>query len=297
MRRPSLAAAALLALSLTVAGCGSDSLDNTEKQGGEVKTSVDEAAAAKVPQAIKDKGTLTVGTDASYAPSEFLAADGKTVQGFDVDLFNAVATKLDLKVTWEPAKFDSIITGVKGNKYDVGVSSFTVNPERMGQANMISYFNAGTQWAAAPGNPKNVDPAKPCGLTVAVQKGTVQQEEDLPAKVKACQSEGNPIKVLPYEGQDQATAAVGSGKADAMLADSPVVAYAVKESGGKIEAVGDIYDAAPYGYVVSKPNTDLAEAIKLALDSLAEDGGYEEALKGWGVEEGAIDDFAVNPTL
>ncbi|RYE77951.1 MAG: ABC transporter substrate-binding protein, partial [Myxococcales bacterium] len=87
MRRPSLAAAALLALSLTVAGCGSDSLDNTEKQGGEVKTSVDEAAAAKVPQAIKDKGTLTVGTDASYAPSEFLAADGKTVQGFDVDLF------------------------------------------------------------------------------------------------------------------------------------------------------------------------------------------------------------------
>ena len=296
MRRSALAAS-VLALGLALTACGSDSLDKSEKKGGEVSTSVDKEAAAKVPQAVKDKGTLTVGTDASYAPSEFLAADGKTVQGFDVDLFNAVAKKLDLKVTWSPAKFDSIITGVKGNKYDVGVSSFTVNAERMGEANMISYFNAGTQWAAAPGNPKNVDPAKPCGLTVAVQKGTVQQEEDLPAKEQSCKSEGKPIKVLVYEGQDQATAAVASGKADAMLADSPVVAYAVKESGGKIEAAGDIYDAAPYGYVVSQENTDLAEAIKMALESLSKDGGYEEALKGWGVEDGAIDNFAVNPSV
>lgn len=296
MRRSSLAALAVTA-GLVLTGCGSNSLDKSDKQGGEVKTSVDQAAAEKVPQAIKDKGTITIGTDASYAPSEFLAADGKTVQGFDVDLFNAVAKKLDLKVSWSPAKFDSIITGVKGNKYDVGVSSFTVNPERMGEANMISYFNAGTQWAAAPGNPKKVDPSKPCGLTVAVQKGTVQQEEDLPAKEKACKGEGKPIKVLVYEGQDQATAAVATGKADAMLADSPVVAYAVKQSEGRIEAVGDIYDAAPYGYVVSKQNTEFAEAIKMALESLAKDGGYEEALKGWGVEDGAIDDFAVNPPL
>lgn len=297
MRRSSLAVAALVALGLTLSGCGSDSLDNSSDRGGDVEASVDEAAAAKVPQEIKDKGTITVGTDASYAPSEFLDADGKTVVGFDVDLFNAVAQKLDLEVTWVPAKFDSIITGVQGNKYDVGVSSFTINTDRMGQANMISYFNAGTQWAAAPGNPKGVDPAKPCGLTVAVQKGTTQQEDDLPPKIKACKSEGKPIKLLVYEGQDQATAAVGTGKADAMLADSPVVAYAVQQSDGKIEAVGDIYDAAPYGYVVSKENTEFAEAIKLALESLHEGGAYEEALEGWGVEDGAIDDFAVNPSL
>lgn len=297
MRRSSIAAASLLALGLTLSACGSDSLDNSDQKGGDVQTSVDKEAAAKVPQAIKDKGTITVGTDASYAPSEFLDADGKTVVGFDVDLFNAVAQKLDLKVDWQPAKFDSIITGVQGNKYDVGVSSFTINTDRMGQANMISYFNAGTQWAAAPGNPKSVDPAKPCGLTVAVQKGTTQQEDDLPSKIQACKAEGKPIKVLVYEGQDQATAAVGTGKADAMLADSPVVAYAVQQSEGKIEAVGDIYDAAPYGYVVSKDNTDFAEAIKLALESLHEDGSYEKALEGWGVEDGAIDDFAVNPSL
>ncbi len=293
-RRRSLTIAGVTIAALALAGCGSSSLESNNKKA-EVKTSVDKAAAAKVPQAIKDKGTLVVGTDATYAPSEFLAGDGKTVQGFDVDLFDAVAKKLDLKTKWQPAKFDAIITGVQGNKYDIGVSSFTVNADRMKQVNMVSYFNAGTQWAVAPGNPKNVDPQKPCGLTVAVQKGTVQQEEDLPPKVAACKKQGKPVKVLVYEAQDQVTATVASGKADAMLADSPVVAYAVKQSKGKIEAAGEIYDAAPYGYVVPKDEKDLAEAIVMALKALDQEGSYTKILTDWGVQQGAISDFAVNP--
>ncbi len=298
MQRTTLVASALVAGALTLAGCGSNSLDSGSGsgKGGDVKTSEDSAAAKLVPSAIKKKGTLVVGSDASYAPSEFLGGDGKTVEGFDVDLFTAVGKKLGLEVKFQNASFDSIITGVQGGKYDVGVSSFTINADRLKQVNMVSYFNAGTQWASAPGNPKKVNPDKPCGATVAVQKGTVQQEEDLPAKVKACQSSGKPLKVLVYTGQDQATAAVASGKADAMLADSPVVAYAVKQSKGKIEALGSIYDAAPYGYVVPKDEKPLAEAFAAALKSLKSDGGYEKALKAWGVDQGAISDFAVNPT-
>ena len=295
---PARLLALLVAALLVLAGCGSDSLDQEQKKGGDVKASVDKEAAAMVPQAIKDKGTLTVGTDASYAPSEFLAGDGKTIEGFDIDLFTAVAKKLDLDVKFTNAKFDSIITGVQGGKYDVGVSSFTVNPERMQQVNMVSYFNAGTQWASAPGNPNKVDPEKPCKATVAVQKGTVQEEEDLPPKMDACKKAGTPMRdPLVYTGQDQATAAVASGKADAMLADSPVVAYAVDQSDGKLEALGDIYDAAPYGYVVPKDQTEMAEAVVAALKSLEQDGGYKKALEAWGVEDGAITDFAVNPKV
>ncbi len=289
----SLATTGVVALS----GCGSDSLNTAEKKGGDIDVAVDKDAAALVPKEISDIGTLNIGTDASYAPSEFLAGDGKTVQGFDVDLFTAVAGKLGLKVNFVPAKFDSIITGVQGGKYDVGVSSFTVNTERMKQVNMVSYYSAGTQWATAPGNPKGVDPQSPCGATVAVQKGTVQQEEDLPAKIDACKKAGKPMRTLVYEGQDQATAAVASGKADAMLADSPVVAYAVKQADGKLEALGDIYDAAPYGYVIAQDDKALAEAIAAALESLKADGGYDKALEPWGVVDGGISDFAVNPKL
>ncbi len=298
MRSTRIFSAVLVAGALALSGCGSDSLDNGSKSSAsKADTTVDKDAAAMVPKAIADKGTLTVGTDATYAPSEFLGGDGKTIQGFDIDLFTAVATKLGLKVQFVPAKFDSIITGVQGSKYDVGVSSFTVNPDREKQATMVSYFNAGTQWATAKGDPNSVDTDNPCGLTVAVQKGTVQQEEDLPPKQAACQKAGKPMKVLVYEGQDAATAAVVSNKADAMLADSPVVAYAVEQSKGKLEAVGDIYDAAPYGYVLPKDGTEMGDAIVAALKSLESDGGYEKALKGWGVEAGAIDDFAVNPKV
>ena len=71
-----------------------------------------------------------------------------------------------------------------------------------------------------------------------------------------------------------------------MLADSPVVAYAVKQSGGKLEALGDIYEAAPYGYVVPKAETEFAEAIVEALEEIEADGSYEAALAKWGVEAG-----------
>lgn len=296
LRRGSLVVASVAVAGLALTGCGSNSLGGDTKKST-VDTGIDSAAAALVPAAVKAKGTLRIGSDASYAPSEFLAGDGKTIQGFDVDLFTAVAKKLGLRATFQNASFDTIITGVEAKKYDVGVSSFTVNADREKQVNMVSYFNAGTQWAAPSGNPKKVDPSSPCGLTVAVQKGTVQLETDLPAKEKACKNAGKPIHVLVYDKQDAATAAVATGKADAMLADSPVVAYAVKQSHDKLASVGDIYDAAPYGYVIEKSDAALGSAIVAALKSLDADGSYKKVLADWGVSGGAITDFALNPAL
>ena len=250
--------------------------------------------ASKLPESIKSAGVIKIGTDATYAPNEFLAGDGKTVQGMDVDVFNAVAAKFGVKTEWNPADFGSIINGVNGNKYDIGISSFTINDERMKQVNMVSYFKAGSQWATAAGNPKGVDPENACGKNIAVQSNTTQELDDLPVRQKKCGS--NKINVLSLKDQSQATAAVVSGKADAMLADSPVVAYAVKQSGGKLEPLGDIYEAAPYGYVVPKDQTEFAEAIVEALKEIEKDGAYKAALEKWGVEQGAISDFAVNPT-
>ena len=175
------------------------------------------------------------------------------------------------------------------------MSSFTINEDRKLEVNMVSYFSAGTQWAVASGNPENVDPESPCGLTVAVQANTVQDLEDLPPKVKECEAEGTPLTVQQYDGQDEATSALASGKADAMLADSPVVSYAVQQVGDTIETVGDVYDAAPYGYVIPKDDMELADAIAAALTSIEAGGGYAAALETWGQADGAIDDFTVNP--
>ena len=80
----------------------------------------------------------------------------------------------------------------------------------------------------------------------------------------------------------QATAAVVSGKADAMLADSPVVAYAVEQSKGKLEPLGDIYDSAPYGYVLPKDGKAMGEAIVAALEVAQERRRLREGAEGLG---------------
>src|SRR5215471_10860039 len=121
-RRSWLAVAGAVAVALSLVACS----NNSSSGGGAPapSTSVDSALAAKVPASIKSAGTINIGTDSTYAPSEFLDTDGKTVIGFDVDLFNAVAGKLGLKTNWQSAKFDDIIPGVTSGKYNIGVSSF-----------------------------------------------------------------------------------------------------------------------------------------------------------------------------
>lgn len=287
-------------LVLAAAGCGSNSLE-----GGSTSAPTSAPSSApssggpdlsgSLPPKIKSAGKIVVGVDASYPPNEFLQG-GKTVVGMDVDLFNAVAQKFGVTVDWQPAGFDTIITGVQGGKYDVGVSSFTINDKRKAQVNMVSYFNAGTLWATAKGNPKGVNPEDACGKTVAVQKGTTQLEDDIPKRQAKCKADGKPeIKLVVREKQDQATSDLVGGKADAMLADSPVVLYAISQTNGQLEQLGQIYDAAPYGYVIPKAQTAFAQAITEALKAMNTEGTYKSTLQKWNNDSGAITDFAVNP--
>jgi polar amino acid transport system substrate-binding protein len=301
IRRSATAVAALASAALVVSGCGNGSSggsasgSGSSSGGGAASASADPALAAKVPASIKSDGVLTVGSDTSYAPSEFIAADGSTIQGFDVDLFNLVAQKLGLKAKFQTADFGSIITGVGSQKYEVGVSSFTINSEREAQANMVSYFSAGTQWSTKKGNPGKINPDNACGKKIAVQSNTVQVD-DITKRSKDCTSAGKPaITIDQYQAQSDATAAIVSGKDDAGLADSPVMAYAVKQTHGQLELLGDVYDSAPYGYVVKKDQTDFAQAIADAVKQLIDDGSYKKVLEKWGVQAGAITDPAVNP--
>ncbi|WP_392542815.1 ABC transporter substrate-binding protein [Oryzobacter telluris] len=298
-----LVVAAVATTALALSACGSDSLSSGGSSSSAPAASTpaggpDAALVAKLPEKIKSAGKIVIGTDATYQPNEYLDADGKTVIGMDVELFDAVMAKFGVKTEWVPSAFDAIILGVQSGKYDVGVSSFTVNTERMQQATMVSYFTAGTQWVTQKGNPKGIDPEDACGKTVGVQKATVQADVDLPARNKKCTDAGKPeIKALVDADQAKVTASVQSGKADAMLVDLPPAIAAVDATGGTLELLGEQYDSAPYGYVLKKEDTAFGEAIVEALKQLEADGTYKQILSKWKTEGGAITDFAVNPTV
>jgi polar amino acid transport system substrate-binding protein len=287
-----------LALALgafALGACSSDTTSTATPTPTIPAVEKDAALAAQVPAALVKDGVITVGTDASYAPNEFIDTDGKTIVGMDVDLGNAVGQVLGVTLKWQNAPFDSIIPGIQSGKYGLGISSFTANAERQKVVNFATYFEAGTAWAAKTGNPDGIDPDNACGKKIAVQKGTVQVD-DITARSKTCTGASKPaITIDQYQQQTEATAAVVSGKDAAMLADSPVTAYAVKQTNGQLELVGDVYDSAPYGMAVPKAQTAFAKAVQGAVQNLIDGGQYKAILDKWGVASGAITTSVVNP--
>lgn len=255
---------------------------------------VDEEIAALLPKEIADKGTLTVGSDTAYAPAEFIDVDGKTPVGFDIDTITAVAAVLGLEAEVQSAAFDGIIPAI-GSKYDAGISAFTITDERTAEANMISYAVAGSQYGVAAGNPEGFDPESLCGTTIGVQTSTIQDDE-LTAATEQCEKDGEePIDVVRYESQADVTTNLVGGKLQAMYADSPITAYAVEQTSGEIETVGEILDAAPYGIVVAQDDEDLTAAVQAAVQKLIDDGTLEEVFAAWGSADAVVDEAELNP--
>ncbi|MCU1582884.1 MAG: transporter substrate-binding protein [Microbacteriaceae bacterium] len=284
---PVLAVVAALALS----GCVDNSAPAGPSASGGASVTKNDAAIALLPAKIKSAGEIQVGVDATYAPNEYKDANGKPI-GWDIDLFDAVSATLGVKAVYNVAGFDTILPNITGAKYDVGVSSFTDTVEREKQVNFVNYYSAGILWASPAG--KTVDPANACGLKVAVETGTTEEQDELPAKSTACTAAGKPaIQILKFDGQDQATNAVVLGQADAMTADSPITEYAIAKSGGKLKAAGKTFEVAPYGVAVAKGST-LDQAIQKAFQALVDDGTYKKILDKWGVADGGLAAITIN---
>jgi polar amino acid transport system substrate-binding protein len=261
-----------------------------------VSGGVDKAAEALVPAAVKAKGTVLVAADASYAPNEFIASDGHTVIGMDADLAKEIFPLLGLKVSVVNVTFDAIIPDLSSGKYDIGMSSFTDTKAREKVVNFVDYFEAGTSFfEEATGGPKVVGLSSLCGLTVSVETGTTEQS-DADGQAKKCPS-SKKLTVLAYPTQNGANLAISSGKAQVSMADSPVAAYQVKQSGGKFKLVGQSYGVAPYGIAVPKADGTFDQAILLALKDLIADGKYSSILGKWGVHSGADTHPALNGAL
>jgi polar amino acid transport system substrate-binding protein len=248
----------------------------------------DARVAAEAPAKIRAKGTLTVAADATYAPNEFIADDGHTVVGMDPDIAHALGRVLGLNVHVTNASFDTIIPGLASGKYDLGMSSFTDTKAREKVVRFVDYFSAGTSfYVDAHGGPSVQSLASLCGQTVAVERGTTQAA-DATAQSHRCTAAGKrPVSVHVFPDQNAANLAVASGRAQVGMADSPVAAYIVKKSHGKLALTGKAYDTAPYGIAVPK-GSGMTTPIRDALTVLMGDGSYKSILAKWGVQSSAI---------
>lgn len=302
-RRRTLLRAAPLALATAVltsalASCtrASERLDAESNAVPEVDLSgiaeVPEIAAL-VPAEIRERGELVNGAALNYAPGEFVGSSGEAI-GYDMDILAGIGAVLGLTTRTEAAVFAQIIPAV-GSTYDVGMSSFTVNEERLEAVSMVSYFQAGISYAVKAGNPYGIHPDDLCGKRVALQVGTYQEELSIERSQECRDGGAEAYDLLAYASNSDAATNVAGGKGDILMADSPVTAYAIARSRGTLEEIGEIEESALNGIVVAKDQPELADALRAAVQHLIDAGHMEHILAAWGNEAGLIPTAEVNP--
>jgi polar amino acid transport system substrate-binding protein len=297
--QPLVAASVLSVIALVAAACGSSTETSTGTSPAPAASPAGAVSsiAAQVPSSVKATGSLTVAADATYAPNEFIATDGRTVIGMDADLAKALGQVLGLKVTLTNATFDTIIPGLASGKYDLGMSSFTDTKEREQTVDFVTYFSAGTSFYVKSSNgPAIKSLADLCGRTVAAEKGTTQAADAQDQSAK-CQSAGkSSATVQVYNDQNAVNLALSSDRAQIAMADSPVAAYQVKQSKGMLKVTGSPYGTAPYGIAIPK-DSGMAEPVQAAMKHLMANGTYLKILQKWGVQAGAISNPAINAAV
>ena len=149
----------LVAVSLVLAGCGGTS------------------KAANHLDAIKQAGTIKVGTSADYPPFESVDESGNKV-GFDIELMTEIAKRLGVKLEWVDMPFDSLIAAVQEGKIDASISAFNYSEERDQMIDFSeAYFTSEDAFTVAEGFTGSiVDPQDVAAFNVGVQNGTTQDD-------------------------------------------------------------------------------------------------------------------------
>ena len=287
---PALAAVAALSL----AGCGgsSDGGDNPTLTEGSPSAG-GSSLADLLPQAVKDKGKLVVGSDVAYPPVEFTDTDGKTPIGIDPDLGKAIGEKLGIKLEFVNGTFDGLIPQLTTSKrIDLIMSAMSDTKKRQATVDFVDYFSAGTSIIVKKGNPAKISGLDDfCGKTIALQRGTTQDDV---AEAQKTKCGANKLTILKFDTDPEALLQVKNGRAVADMNDFPVAAYTAQKQSTDFEVVGEQLEAGPYGIGVRKSDTQLRDAIQKALQAMMDDGSYAAILQKWNVTQGALKTATVN---
>ena len=295
LRRPLRALAGVLtalACAFGLSACVTNEETGHPEGWEEITPPADPQVQALVPEEIAARGSISIGTNPPFAPFEFKDSQGNII-GFEMDLAAAVASVMGLDLEIRQQDFAMILPAINGGTIDFGATGFTDTEERRQGFDFIDHLYAGIQWAQQSGEPP-VDPDHACGLTVAVQRTTVAETDDVRPKSAECEARGEkPIEILSYETADQAATALVWGRADALSADSPITAWAIERADGKITTTGEVFAAAPYGFATPK-GSQLTDAIAAAMQVLIDSGDYERILAQWNITDGLVDQALIN---
>ncbi len=224
----------------------------------------------------KDWSTVRIGTEGAYPPFNSVDSNGK-LQGFDVDIAQALCDHMKVKCTFVAQDWDGIIPALLAGKYDAIVASMSITAERMKKVAFSDKYYNTPAWFIASKSEKIMDtsPEALKGKIIGAQSSTIH------ANYLQDVYKGSDIKL--YGTQDEANADLASGRLDLVLADSVVLwEWMTKTDDGKCcEHVGKPLNDPKWfgkgaGIAMRKEDTDLKEMFNKALAEILADGTYKK---------------------
>ncbi len=222
----------------------------------------------------QESNVLKVGTNAEFAPFEYVnEEDGTTIEGFDIDLINAIAADQGMTVEMENMEFDGLIMALENGSIDVAIAGMSVDPKRAKQVDFTeTYYDAGLNIAVAIDDDSIASEEDLAGKVVTAQQGTTGAN-----KAMELQEAGVVADVKLLANINVCMMALANGEVDAVIMDIPVNNRYVAAHPDEVKIAADIVAEEPeqYAIAVAKGNTELLEKLDAGLANVKEDGTYD----------------------
>ncbi len=248
---------ALFATSV-VAGCGDDEDGATTEESSD---GTGNGAAAALDTV--EEGTLTVGTDAPYAPFEVGNPKDPDFAGYDIEVMNAIGEQLGLEVAYVDTGFGTIFRDTANGQFDTAAAASDIDAKREQVVDFTDPYYLSSTALVVPEDSDIASVEDLSGAIVGAQDGTSQQE------YAENETEASDVRGFP-EGPNAISAMI-TGQVEAVLTDQATGVLAVEENDG-IEIVEEITTDVFFGFAVAPDNDGLREAMNEALATLKEDG-------------------------
>lgn len=232
---------------------------------------------------IRSDGTFTVGTEARFAPFEYIE-DGEIV-GYSADIMEYIMPELEgVELIRMDLPWQGILPGLERERFDYVITSVTATPERMERYHLSAPIADATMAILKRAGEEGINsPEDIAGKVAAAQAGSAQLEA-LEALAAELEEAGTPVEdIRTYTGVDEAYAELGTGRVDVVINSLPNLLEAERTRPEVFEVVGTFGD--PVYFSWAGRNDEESASLNAFMDEqiqrLNEDGTLEELQEKW----------------
>ncbi|MBN8944834.1 MAG: ABC transporter substrate-binding protein [Rhizobiales bacterium] len=254
------------------------------------------AAAQDLPENIKKAGSLVIANMPNYPPLEFKDPRTSTLQGLDIDLGNAIAGKLGIRIRWSEMSFEQVVPAISTGRVDLVLSGMSDLPSRRDTMVFVDCMVSGAQFYTNHDRASQFSKATDlCGQKVgASRRSAFPAEIDRWSKVH-CEAQGRPaIEVIGTEGSVDARTQLKQRRIAAALQGAETLPYLMQMEPNTYALVGAPITSVYQGIGLAKDNVALRDAIAGALKQLMEEGTYQSIMAKWNLGNMAVDRVMIN---